>query len=82
MRAGKKAKTSTPSGEAKGSAAKGRASGQTHRQRGSGRQEQGRQESGRQGMDGDVGAVLRSAYQKTVEEAIPPEMLDLLSKLD
>jgi hypothetical protein len=31
---------------------------------------------------GDVGNALRSAYQQTVSEAIPPEMLDLLSKLD
>jgi hypothetical protein len=30
----------------------------------------------------DAGAALRSAYQQTVEEAIPAEMLDLLSKLD
>lgn len=26
--------------------------------------------------------ALRSAYQRTVDEDIPPEMLDLLSKLD
>lgn len=32
--------------------------------------------------DNDVGQVLRSVYQKAVEETIPPEMLDLLSKLD
>jgi len=30
----------------------------------------------------DAGAVLRQAYQKTVDEKIPDEMLDLLSKLD
>lgn len=29
-----------------------------------------------------MGPALRSVYQRTVEEAIPPEMLDLLSKLD
>lgn len=29
----------------------------------------------------DTGAVLRSAYQQTVEEKIPAEMLDLLNKL-
>lgn len=29
-----------------------------------------------------VGKVLRSVYQKAVEEDIPAEMLDLLSKLD
>lgn len=33
--------------------------------------------------DGDrnVGHALRSIYQKTVDEAIPSEMLDLLGKL-
>lgn len=30
----------------------------------------------------DTGAALRSIYRQTVDEAIPPEMLDLLSKLD
>ncbi|MES2451786.1 MAG: NepR family anti-sigma factor [Pseudomonadota bacterium] len=29
-----------------------------------------------------MGAALRTVYQKTVDETIPPEMLDLLSKLD
>jgi hypothetical protein len=29
----------------------------------------------------DMGAALRSVYQKTVNEAIPDEMLDLLGKL-
>lgn len=29
-----------------------------------------------------MGAALRSVYEKTVEETIPPEMLDLLGKLD
>ena len=28
-----------------------------------------------------MGSALRSAYQRTVDEAIPDEMLDLLSKL-
>lgn len=32
--------------------------------------------------DNDVGKVLRSVYQKAVDEDIPAEMLDLLSKLD
>ncbi|WP_246524853.1 NepR family anti-sigma factor [Sphingobium phenoxybenzoativorans] len=32
--------------------------------------------------DSAVGNVLRSVYQKAVDEAIPAEMLDLLSKLD
>ena len=30
---------------------------------------------------GEVGTALRSAYQRMVEEDIPPEMLDLLGKL-
>jgi hypothetical protein len=30
----------------------------------------------------DVGAALRNAFQATVEEAIPSEMLDLLRRLD
>ncbi len=29
----------------------------------------------------DVGVALRAAYQRTVEEAIPAEMLELLGKL-
>jgi len=29
-----------------------------------------------------MGAALRSVYQRTVDEAIPDEMLDLLGKLD
>ena len=29
----------------------------------------------------DVGDALRSAYQRTLDENIPPEMLDLLGKL-
>ena len=28
-----------------------------------------------------MGQALRSVYQKTVEEAVPDEMLDLLAKL-
>jgi hypothetical protein len=35
-----------------------------------------------QGKDRDMGAALRTVYQRTVEEAIPPEMLDLLGKLE
>jgi len=31
---------------------------------------------------GDVGGALKSAYQRTLDEDIPPEMLDLLGKLD
>ncbi|WP_246847946.1 NepR family anti-sigma factor [Sphingomonas beigongshangi] len=34
-----------------------------------------------QGNDRDMGAALRSAYQKTVDEHVPDEMLDLLNKL-
>lgn len=29
----------------------------------------------------DMGAALRSVYQKTVDEAVPDEFLDLLGKL-
>lgn len=29
----------------------------------------------------EVGTALRSVYQRTVDEEIPPEMLDLLGKL-
>ena len=35
-----------------------------------------------QTKDRDMGTALRSIYQKTVEEAIPDEMLSLLGKLD
>jgi len=34
------------------------------------------------GTDRDTGVALRTVYQRTVEEAIPSEMLDLLGKLD
>lgn len=30
----------------------------------------------------DMGAALRSVYQKTVEEAVPEDLLSLLGKLD
>ena len=30
---------------------------------------------------GEVGQALRSAYQRTIDEDIPPEFLDLLGKL-
>jgi hypothetical protein len=30
----------------------------------------------------DAGSALRQAYQKTVDEQVPAEMFDLLSKLD
>jgi hypothetical protein len=29
----------------------------------------------------EVGQALRSAYQRTLDETVPPEMLDLLGKL-
>ena len=32
--------------------------------------------------DANVGAALRSVYSKTVDEPVPDEFLDLLSKLD
>jgi len=32
--------------------------------------------------DKDMGAALRTVYQRTVNEPIPDEMLDLLGKLD
>lgn len=32
--------------------------------------------------DGEVGKVLKTVYQRAIEEDIPAEMLDLLSKLD
>lgn len=33
------------------------------------------------GQTGEVGDALRTVYQRTIEEDIPPEMLDLLGKL-
>ena len=35
----------------------------------------------RRRADGEVGTALRSAYDRVVDEDIPPEMLDLLGKL-
>lgn len=35
----------------------------------------------RRGEQPEVGSALRSAYQRTIDEAIPPAMLDLLGKL-
>ena len=34
-----------------------------------------------QSKDRDMGSALRSAYQRTVDESVPDEMLDLLNKL-
>lgn len=36
---------------------------------------------GRKG-EKDVGAVLKRAYERTLREEIPPDLLDLLGKLD
>jgi hypothetical protein len=33
------------------------------------------------GQNAEVGDALRTVYQRTVDETIPPEMLDLLGKL-
>jgi hypothetical protein len=33
------------------------------------------------GTTGEVGSALRSVYQRTVDEQIPPDLLDLLGKL-
>lgn len=39
--------------------------------------------NGAGGIDGtNVGTALRSIYQRTIEEDIPAEMLDLLNKLN
>nr|WP_299594756.1 NepR family anti-sigma factor [Sphingomonas bacterium] len=37
--------------------------------------------TGSPSVQGDVGTALRSAYEQTVSENIPSEMLDLLGKL-
>ena len=34
------------------------------------------------GGDRDMGASLRRVYQKTVDETVPADLLDLLGKLD
>ncbi len=38
-------------------------------------------EGEKRGGDSAVGTALRNAYQRTIAEDIPPEMLDLLGKL-
>lgn len=43
---------------------------------------QRRRRSGADKEDGNVSNALRTVYQRAVEEDIPSEMLDLLSKLD
>ena len=35
----------------------------------------------KRGSSPEVGHALRQAYQRTIDESIPPEMLDLLGKL-
>lgn len=35
----------------------------------------------KRGDDPEVGNALRSVYQRTVDEDIPPDLLDLLGKL-
>jgi hypothetical protein len=35
----------------------------------------------KRGTTPEVGHALRAAYQRTMDESIPPEMLDLLGKL-
>ncbi|BBD00253.1 hypothetical protein YGS_C1P1508 [Sphingobium sp. YG1] len=43
---------------------------------------QPKRRSGAGKEDGNVSHALRTVYQRAVEEDIPSEMLDLLSKLD
>jgi hypothetical protein len=43
---------------------------------------QRKRRSGAAKEDGNVSHALRTVYQRAVEEDIPSEMLDLLSKLD
>ena len=41
----------------------------------------GRAKSGKKGGNQEVGHALRAAYQQTINEDIPPDLLDLLGKL-
>ena len=41
-----------------------------------------KQEPKKPDRDRDMGDALRSVYDRTVQESVPDEMLDLLSKLD
>lgn len=41
-----------------------------------------RQPRKRKGQTAEVGDALRTVYQRAIDEDIPPEMLDLLGKLD
>ena len=59
-----------------------RTSGQSHSGESAKSTESGdSRRTGKKRPASDVGNALRSAYQKTVNEDIPPEMLDLLGKL-
>lgn len=50
--------------------------------KGDGRKEAATRRGGRdRPRAGDVGETLRNVYQRTIDEDIPPEMLDLLGKL-
>lgn len=54
----------------------------TNRNNGENAATKGKAPSNAAGDDNMVTQVLRNVYQKTVNEDIPAEMLDLLSKLD
>lgn len=54
----------------------------TNRNNGENAAAKGKAPSNAAGDDNMVTQVLRNVYQKTVNEDIPAEMLDLLSKLD
>lgn len=44
--------------------------------------EQPKKGTAAQSKNRDMGSALRSVYQKTVEEAVPDDLLSLLGKLD
>lgn len=46
-----------------------------------GQQPESLQSRKKRGQSPEVGHALRAAYQRTIDETIPPEMLDLLGKL-
>jgi hypothetical protein len=48
----------------------------------SGASKPARRRKGDNARDANVGAALRSVYSQTVDEPIPNEFMDLLSKLD
>lgn len=41
-----------------------------------------RRAKSRRGSDSHLGQALRSAWDETLREQVPPDMLDLLGKLD